>query len=373
MADRSSIFSSRKIPWAGLMALVAILALDGLAFRTGWVWPYLERRVPTKDVLQSGIVRDQLLYRDLRSHMGSEPRVVAIGTSRVRRGFALGLAQELLPHAKIGRIAHADVHPFGMRSHVQSLLDADVDVVVTYLSEFDTHRPVYIEPSPDDSYADLGALVDLVRLGGADFALDNRGSLLRVAASSVLDTYRFRTALGAGGLDGLRRFETGPGPKFAESLQEPALGGSRRPQPGQKRQVAKQFAPFKRAAIQMQVEWISQIDAGPHAQVQEGLVRSFVEELTSAGVEVVVMEAPLHPVAYELYDPSHRRAFLRFMQGLEEETDLLHFVPLERLPPFSSDDFGDLQHVAPRSAAKLTRAAVAAIEPLLSRHPTSPQ
>jgi hypothetical protein len=186
--------------------------------------------------------------------------------------------------------------------------------------------------------------------------------------------------LASAGLDAPLALKTDPrlrgAPPAFPPLPPVALGEvrARRVSPSARRQVQEALAaipPSVRAWAMDEVAILSEVGGGPHVAVQMALLRGAVTRLRDAGVEVVIVEGPLHPAATQLYDASLRRSFLAFAETLREQG--VHFVPLESLPPFEAGDFSDLLHTSFTGAARLTRGIVDALrQPLASRSPPSP-
>jgi hypothetical protein len=115
---------------------------------------------------------------------------------------------------------------------------------------------------------------------------------------------------------------------------------------------------------------VAEITPGEHAELKRAFITRTVELLRAEGVEVIVVEGPLHPAAAGLYDIGLREDFLAFMQRLTREHGL-RFTPLEELPHFEARDFKDLLHVRASGTIKLTSAILRALHPVLPS-PTQP-
>jgi hypothetical protein len=82
-----------------------------------------------------------------------------------------------------------------------------------------------------------------------------------------------------------------------------------------------------------------------------------------------VVEGPLHPVAYELYDRAATRAeFLAFVHRLEREHGV-HFLALEESGPFPADDFNDPLHLKERRGEVLGALVLRRVEEILRARP----
>ena len=94
------------------------------------------------------------------------------------------------------------------------------------------------------------------------------------------------------------------------------------------------------------------------------LVRRAVERLRAAGADVILVEAPLSPMAAEYYDATIREEFVAFARDLARDPGV-HFVPLERSPRYPEEELIDLVHLKPAGAQKLTAAILGALREIL--------
>ena len=360
--SRSSTSSSRSLPWAGLVAVLLLLAVDRGVLGVNGPWEKLSSGRPT------GAAVSRLALQEIRSAPSSEPRVFVVGTSRAFDGFDAELAERELPGFAFAELAHPRFEPFVVRALVDDMIDAGATVAVLLVSELDTHRPLRLEPVPGSMAASSDALLDLLRATDLDFALRNRRSLFRLAASSLLQSYRYREILGEAGLLEARRFEFddrlgAAKPADRDPFRPVALWGASRkaPPPPARRTTVDLFPPEIDAwRATMQAGTIAEVTRGPHADVQQFLLRRAVERLRAAGVAVLIVETPMHPATRDLYDPSIRDDFAAFAAALAER-DGVTFLPIEAMPHFAESDFYDLVHVSWHGSGKLTRAVLDAL------------
>jgi hypothetical protein len=302
----------------------------------------------------------------LRSAPPGHPRVVVIGTSKVIDGFDKPLAETLLPGAVFAKAAYPRFEPFAIRALVPDLLDCRPDAVILIASEFDTHRPLRLEPVPGSSAASLGALWDLLRVTDWDFAVENRTSLYRLATSSAVNSYRYRLDLRLAGLDGWRLFPLDarlaePASRRRDPFRPIALWGARRqpPPPAARRSTVDLLPPLMdQWNARIQAGTAQEITRGPHVAVQMHLLRRSAELLREAGVEVLILQGSMHPAAVDLYDQAALRAeFVRFVDELARDLGV-RFVRLGQMARLAESDFYDLIHTTRGGGAKLTRAMV---------------
>jgi len=256
-----------------------------------------------------------------------------------------------------------------IRALVPELLRARPDAVVFIWSELDTHRPLRLEPVPGSSGASLAALWDLVRETGPAFVVENRTSLYRLAASSLLNAYRFRVDLRRAGLDDLRRFpldaRLGKPPYEPDDPFRPTAlwGAERNPPPpaAARRSTMDLFPPLMdQWQATLQAGTMQEITRGEHVAVQMALYRRAVQRLREAGIEVVILEGTAHPAAADFYDTSIRADFLAFADALVEEFGV-RFVRLTEMALLAESDFYDLLHTNAEGAAKITAAMLSGL------------
>ncbi len=356
----SSTSSSRRWPWAALLAVALLFASDAAVLGPWGVWEWLAARDPEQRAL------NRLALARVREAPSGDPRAFVVGTSRVQEGFDAALARRELPGVAIGKLGQPRFEPFVIRQLADDLRAARASAVVILLSEFDTHRPLRLEPVPDPGTASLAALVDLLRATGPRFAIAQRTALYRLVACSVLDAYRYRPILHTAGLGRFREFRFderfGRGER-GDPFRPIALWGGTRHVVAEaaRRSTFDLFPPAIGSFMgRMQAGTVGEITRGPHVAVQQALIRRSVEVLLGGGARVAIVEAPLHPAAADLYEPALRQEFLAFARSLQAELGIA-FLPLESFEPYAESDFADLVHVGPEGVRKLTRSLVAGL------------
>ena len=369
----SSRTSLRRLPWAWLLALALLLAIERLVFGVTGTWAALSARDPY------GVATAQLAMHEIRRVPLGKPRVLAVGPSRMFEGFSYQIASRRLPGVAFAKLAHPRFGPFVIRALVNDLLALQPHAVVFLWSEIDTNRPLRLEPVPGSSAASLAAVWDLLRWTDPRFAVANRTTFYRLVATSALEGYRYRTALGDAGLRDTRSFTLDarlkPPRAFPRIFGEIVLQGTE-PAPvsrAERKRIIESFGPeADRRFVDLSIDFAAEITEGEHAELKRAFITRTVELLRTAGVEVIVVEGPLHPRAAELYDVRLREDFLAFMHRLTREHGV-RFTPLEELPLFEAKDFEDLLHVGPSGTLKLTSAILRALRPVLPprREPTA--
>jgi len=356
----------RAWPWAALLAILSILVADRAVLGLSGPWGWIHARVGPNGSVYQGVAYDRKVFADLAADESDDPRVFIMGTSRARRGHRMMQSVAALPDVRIARVAHPMMDLFTIRTLTREVIDAGADGVVLMISEFDTHRPLRLDPLPTRSGAAPSALLEIVSDVGLSFGWENRVSLYRLATSRMLNGYRFRESLARGGLDRLRRFELDDrlqGSRMArmQGRAATALGSAVRGPLDVTTQVQLhvQVQPELHKHLN-QAPWIAETQRGEHARVQMGVLRRTVEELLIAGVWVVIIEAPLHPAAKILKDPGARAEFVELVRDLDDYEGV-RFIGLSEMPPFENQDFRDLLHVDMAGGRRLTAVMVKAV------------
>lgn len=363
MANPSSTSSSERKgvkawPWALLIAALTIWIVDGLALGVDGPWPWLMKHSPPRGG-QRGVVMERLSQKEIRDRPAETRGVFVAGSSRALHGFdrnALGLDTERgLMVAQVGR---PSMGPFEIHSATADLLRMNPDAVVIFASEFDTHRPIQVVPNR--SSGNVTAIVSLMNDIGPGNLWRQRHDIYRLFLVEALHSYRYRDVLGHTILNRFRRFRVdderfpkGKKPR-AGSLNIGATTGKdyRAAQNATYRRLLPQL-PEDSVRFRAQVRQIYNIRPGTHVEIQQRQLRRAVEALSRGGVMVLVVEAPLHPLAVEIYDTSLRQEFLDFARALETLPGVT-FLPLELHEPFTAEDFMDLTHLNRDGAARFT-------------------
>ena len=368
MASPSSTSSSRRWPWAGLLAVALIMLWDSTFFQPRSLWEATVGRLDRSHALELGLARDQLEFRNVRERPEDRLGVLVVGSSRAESGF---LVRQVGRAAKetytFGHVAHAGLGPFALRSMVGEIQRTQPDALVLYLSQFDTHRPVL--NIPQASYGEFGAVSDLARLVGSEFVFENRTFFYRLLAACSLESYRFRGVLGRSFLDPLRTFSFDDTDRFPTGVppEMMALVAGGRPtalDPAEKERLEEEVLALFPHLPNMgrtgfnHVRWVTR---GDHSRIQQGLLREALERLDRAEIQIFLVEPPLHPITSDLYDVSIRDDFLLFVDEMVERHGV-RWVPLTEMEEFVSEDFFDLTHVARPGALKLTREVVQALD-----------
>ena len=360
-----------------------VFAVDRLALGDAGAWETLARHIDPRHRFERGIVRDRLELRRLRALPPQRHVAMIVGSSRAQAGFRPGLLAEPLPaDITFSTIAHGGFTTFEIRSMTDDLLAADPDVVVLVLSEFELNTPLRI--LSQSSFSSLSAIRDLMRAAGLRFAFEHRRDFYRLLTANLINSYRYRQVLDRAFASRLRKFATGPhlaatreGDARVANALVPRLpfmivaDGVRKPLGRRQRQrlldEAIALFPATRPSVVTdsfkRIHWMTR---GDHATLQQEFIRYTVRRLSAGGAEVILAEAPLHPLSRRIYDTTIRQDFLRFAAALEKDFGV-HLLAREDFGAFASGDFTDLVHLGPSGGRRMTRELLSAIEQTFDR------
>lgn len=344
-----------------ILALATLVAADRLVLGAGGPWAAIQQRIDRDHRFEWGVADDRLAIQRVRSAPPSRLRAFVAGSSQARAAFHVEVLAEPPPDAVVfGRIAHGGFDTFAMRAMVGEILNVEPDAVVLVLSPLDLNSRLSV--LPQSSFGSLPATLDLARETGPAFAFKHRQTFYRLLAADLINSYRHRQVLDRAFAGRLRRAGLDrPGPSDRLVVRN----GTRKRLPRARRQqltsqLLAQFPDLDPDRVTYGFRRIYHLTRGEHSRINRGLVQRTVRRLTRAGVEVVIVEAPFHPLASEIYDLTIRDDFLHFGSSLERDLGV-RFVPLESSGPFEAEDFHDPVHVGASGTAKLTRAILAAV------------
>lgn len=356
--DHGANGSGAGIPWAAILALLGLLLADRLILNADGPW----QRFAIDDA--NSAARSWLELAELRSAPRDRTRVIVVGTSKVIDGFVKDVAERQLPGAVFAKMAYPRFEPFAIRMLIPDLIAAEPDAVVWIASELDTHRPLRLESVPGSSAASLAAIWELVQLTDWNFSIENRTSLYRLIATCAIRAYRFQLDLRLAGIDAwrvfpLHRWQRRPPKPRSDPFRPVALWGAthHKLDDAALRTTMDLFPPLMDPwDARMQSGTLQEITRGSHVRVQMALLRRSAELLREAGIQLLILEADLHPAAYDLYDrPALHKEFHDFGVQLRNDLGVL-FVRPDQEGPLAESDYYDLIHTTRRGGTKLTRA-----------------
>jgi hypothetical protein len=341
-----------------LAGLVVLIATDRLVMRSSEPWSWAHQRLSHDRTMDYWISLAQMRRWRFARERDDRTRVVALGSSRAAAAFVpdkVSISETEWVHATT--LGRPGIDPFVLRSMVDGVVALDPDVVVLYISEFDTHRAMFLIPRSTDP--DLPSLVELLRYTSPDYCWDERHKLLQILAGGILETYHHRDVLLAAGLGSFSEFEMG-----ARGLDGPA------PPAPARRFGSHRFADWHSTSF---AERVAEIEAshgreiplaefgqlyemlrGEQVRAQESMIESAIERFGGAGVQVLIFETPLNPLGAALSQAGLRDDFLAFARRMERTHDSW-FIPLERSGPFGPEQFADLTHLNFEAAVRTTR------------------
>jgi hypothetical protein len=292
-------------------------------------------------------------------------KVVIVGSSRAGAGFVPQAVPRSHPARRVLHLAKAAIpsaEPYAMFSLATRLGRDDIDEVVLYLSEFDTHRPPYLVPGL--GYGGLEAFFELARLGGMRLSYEHHDDLMRLAAAAISNIYRHRDVIQA------LISTTSLSPGFTVIDDESIVGGGFRNALAM-RVPDEDILPwdeFETIRAEIRETFPGPVPPGPfnqiraivpgeHVELQKNLVRSAVETLVARKIRVLIVESPIHPAGDRLFDVALREDFRAFAVELTRQEGV-EFFSLDRLPAFTEEEFGDLTHLTREGGTRHTRAIV---------------
>ena len=335
-------------PWGGLLAALIVLAADAwLLSGDSLLWDRMAA-LTASDAhhMERGVISDRLQLQGL-ARKRERATICVIGSSRAQRALDYHrLEEEFGERAELFRFTHPGMRNFEVRSLVDEIRSLRPTLAVLILSEFDTHIPLPLRAST--AAGSISATVDVVRLLGPGAAFRQRTEILRLGLAGALRSYRFRQILGATVVDPLLRLPR---------LRRPIKPSGFSVEPALLQESAAILPDTPRRTLHREALQITSLSHGPHVAVQTGLLRRAVQRLRSAGIFVVVIEAPLHPFAQRLYDQDLRAEFLAFMDEFSDDTGF-RFAALEDSGTFTGAEFSDLSHVDEMGQRLLTDALI---------------
>ncbi len=291
---RSSTSSSdgwRRALAPGVVALVLLVGLDAVLDSSA-VWQGLETRVE-RGRRAGFVVRLESRLARLSHATEARLRVVVLGNSRAMAA----IDPEGLRDAHVSVIARPGLEAFQQRSLAERVARGRPDAVIVAWSEFDTHRPVRLEPVVGRAVASASALLDLLGETDARFVWRNRDTLLRASLASLSNGYRYREVLGEAFGFAWRRFPTSsllrvpPPPPLAGRARIAFWDAEPPAVPESVRREARDlyYPPAATLTALRQIDMVSEIRRGRHVEVQTALLRRTVEKLHDAGIVVIVV------------------------------------------------------------------------------------
>ena len=122
---------------------------------------------------------------------------------------------------------------------------------------------------------------------------------------------------------------------------------------GVRKRLLEQYPKIAHRNVFRGMRMISTIGPGDQVPMQRFLVKRAVMRLRETGIDVILIEMPIHPEAASLAPLRLRKRFLNFATNLSQKTGMI-FVPLEEMPTFTAEDFADPIHLGRLGSAKLT-------------------
>jgi hypothetical protein len=343
--------SPRRIPWAGLSAALILLLLDSLFFGRCGPHDLLGQ------ALKSGSIPVRQRLMTVSSTEAQHPRVVTAGTSQMRFAVDSTAAQQLAPDLEFVNAAGAAINPLATRTLVGGVLAVKPALVVLGLSPIDTHSPIRLLQNESAPAASPAALWRVLSIAGPALAVRERNLLFKLLAAEGVGALRYHAAVQALGPREWRSFELSD--RFKQFSSHPQLarvqlGGAQTPRLSRDdiERTFDEFPTIRRFAVRGMVQ-VNDLTGGPHVEVQTALIRDTVRAYHSAGVLVVAVELPIHPIGDLAHDQRNRGAFRRIMEDMAR-AEGFEFIPLSARSPWQPEEFLDVVHLNAIGAERFT-------------------
>jgi len=362
------------MPWAGLLATTLVVVADRTVWGRVELWRAADARLaalpPALVRVEQGIAQDRIGLLELERAAPEQHRVLCIGNSRAQDGF---LFDSMPPELALVKVAHAPISPLEMCLFAREAAGHRPEVVVLLLSELDTHRPTRVVPLA--GFADALAVPGIALAAGPAFVNANRVKLERLELAALSPGYRWRDVLERAWFNDLIGYEADPEGRIPQLVNRDTDEEPEPPPPvADLDGILARFQETSRRKIKNStLNLLYEIRPGPHVELGEHLIERTVEILHAAGSEVLIVEGPLHPVSYELYDRAATRPeFLAFVERLQRDHGVA-FLPLEETGPYEAGDFDDPLHLRPPRGRVLGRLLLERVGELLEVELTFPR
>lgn len=328
-----------------------LLGAERVVFGRLAFWSAAEARLETVPKalvrVELGIVRDRIGLAGLRQAPAERKRVLVMGNSRALDGFQF---ERVPPSLELVKLTHAPISPLELRLFAREALASHADLLVMMLSEFDTHRPMRIIPRA--GFADLRATLTLgldclFGRHGSDvgFLLEQRVPLERLAVAACADAFRYRDVLDRAWLDRALGFAPDADGRLGALVSHDLEELPADPAKHAELEVLRARFPEPARVSDSTLTTLRNIRSGPHVAANEALVEEAAELLAAGGCQLLIVEGPLHPVSYGLFDHAGTRAeFLAFLRRLQAEQGV-HVLTLEESGPYPARSFVDALHL----------------------------
>lgn len=337
MARNSSTSSSDRVPIAFLLAaLLCVGAHCFVAFSDGfWVVAYRYSKIPKEDPL-----RLEAILRAIPGRESPQRKVLLVGSSLTREGFDVKLLNERFRADKLS------FYNLGVAGSSQPL---DLYMLRKRLFEKAPEMIMYMPfvesfySSYDDNdynrlhhHFDYSVLPHLLRHFGWGYVRDHQRTLGDALLGKISILYRFR-----------KQFN-----RVAVRWLTAKLTGAPDPEPMSYEYTENQPPEYFAAKVN-EYGGEYRYARSEYTELNEMLFREFVRETHEAGIQLVVIDGPVHPRMQAFFSEDTAREYQTFLERSERE---LGFVYLRRdeLPRFSSEDFIDFAHLNAVGREKLS-------------------
>ncbi|MCA9079632.1 MAG: hypothetical protein KDA58_03695 [Planctomycetaceae bacterium] len=326
--------NAKQIPCALLGSLLFITVVNLAITQPRVRWAFVEWakvRTPNPSFARNTLFWEQ---REFESRAGTTPparRIALVGSSQTYQSTDLDLLASLT-NDRWEKNCLAGFGPMQYPWLSDRLLERRPDVVVCWLSEFDFYREESIPTSRLAWAASPRGVVRLASLLAPSQLWRGRGELADLSLAATVPVWRLR--------DHLRRTALG----YWWNVSRPADGA------GDQQVVLAESAGLAGAIENLQ----ENVGRTSFREVNFRSFAMFADRLHEAGIELIVFEGQLHPVAAQSLDPAFH---LETRQRLQELASQHYFQYLsgDDVLTLTVDDFADAYHTNAVGRERWTR------------------
>jgi hypothetical protein len=322
MPSSTSSSDRRRWPWAAIGALVFVVLVEQVAWRTPAWLRFCARYAPpgAGDPLLT-TARSRLL-----PDRGAEPRILLLGSSQVREGLSCAAFEAEMPGHPCANLAVGGGAPLDVL-YVSRRTAARWPRRVIVTGVF----PKVLHMAPKAAFTDAATVGCLVRGGawrtmGSAAWQDVAYGMLGVASETLRDREALRALAGVVHGDVRRAW------RFDLPAQPDRLLAEEPPRP-------ERYFDTRIGVVDFDTR------PGTFTGAQEAALETVIARETAAGNRVVIVDFPTRPGYETTLPPETVRHYEAFRERLAARADIT-LVRREHLPPLGLDDFLDFTHLS---------------------------
>jgi len=314
--------SGRKWPGCAIIALLIVIAICALS---GLQRPQLMLYALATSAGPTAVTDWKWMVLHSRAGDGRK-NITLIGSSQISEAVNSLDLGKLLPKAKINRFTAPGFGILQYQMSVPELLKEKPDIVVCWLSEFDTFREDRLPVNRLRYTSTLVGVGQLATMMEKRAVWDNRSQLADLTTSSLLPLWRDR--------DLIKNIVLG---------KDKAAGEEEQTGP--------------RAAIAGHIRRLENtIHRSALVDLNFASFERFAQAMHHQHIELYLFEGVTNPLAMQRYDPDsrfRRETRVRFERMAHEIG--FYYIPAEHMPQFGQRDFADATHLNHTASEHFTR------------------